>query len=692
MSHSLTGQELGKSTNSDGGNRSLSPSATSSTIPIPSPSSTAAFTEIAFASPSKSFRKLSLQTYLAALPEWSSPSRLASLFSDFHRLKETNPYGYETNVNWWRTVIIGAARSGHFSMYQSYVSTSLPKHHAQALTYSRHYSDGSESHQEKYESTGAAIGILELDMEYVISKLHKDGMKPLSIPTVMNEMSRTGELVLWSDFLPWAGVGWTEWIFHMVVSTPLLWSLKQLSLSDTRSPKYTSTPTLASTHLGYAGTGSPGSLSGGNLSSGALGRSAGKNMASPVLSSNRGHSPVMSQAGYSQESYVILPFVQEASANIVAMQQEIVNYHVSDNLMTFVDFRQKFSRTALKPVRGKFSSGDGSGVTLVLTDRDLEILLRYLQFEMKVLVVGALNPEDVIKFATKDAAKDKLKLQITDVDRGIIGLRATSKRLENQVQDIEDRIAELTEKARICVSKGQRSQAAFSLRQRKNLEEVLNKRLKYLETMGTILLRIQSSETDAEILHAYKLGSNTLASVMATKDQDGKQILSQNNVESTMDHLTEVLADQQEVDQAMSLGTDMFMETSVASGMDEDQLMAELDALAEQSKTTDHIQPVEHSPKDMQIEQQFPEQVEKVKSVEQLATELPSVPTWNPEQPTSPITSTESSQRQLLTTAPAGKRAAEVPEQDSAKQRKVSQASAQSHRRNSAESKVAQPA
>lgn len=43
------------------------------------------------------------------------------------------------------------------------------------------------------------------------------------------------------------------------------------------------------------------------------------------------------------------------------------------------------------PIRGKFSTGDGVGSTLVLTDRDLEILLRYMQFELKVLVVGGLD-------------------------------------------------------------------------------------------------------------------------------------------------------------------------------------------------------------------------------------------------------------------------------------------------------------
>ncbi|KAF9394937.1 hypothetical protein CPC16_009775 [Podila verticillata] len=618
-------------------------SSSSSSVKTPSPPPTS-YPE--FSLSPKTTRKLSLQTYLATLPEWSSPTRLASLYSEFHRLKDTNPYGYETNINWWRSVILGAARNGHFSMYQPYISIPPSR-------YSPMYStqgDRPDAHQERYESTGATIGILELDLDYIVSKFHKDGKKPHSLLSVMEEMSRTGEVVLRSEFLPWAGVGWTGWIFHKVVAAPLLWSLKQLSLSDSRSPKYSSSPTLATTGMGSSGGTTSGSLSAGNLSS--AGRSAGSSLA---LSGNHQSS---SPSG-PKETYIILPFVQEAAARILTLQQETVNYHISDNLMTFVDFRQKFSRTALLPIRGKFSTGDGAGSTLVLTDRDLEILLRYMQFELKVLVVGGLDAtkqsnelqdhEMVIKFATKDAIRDKSRLNITAVDRGIIELRETCKRLDNQVQDIEERIAELTDKARTCVKKGQRSQAAFALRQKKVLEEVLNKRLKSLETVNSILFRIQSSETDAEILQSYKLGSNTLASVMATKGPDGKQLLTQHNVESTMDHLADVFADQQEVDQAMSIGADMLMESSVPSGMDEDELMAELDALADQK---------------------------------QAQSTTPVLTTKRTVTPLSPPILTQ--QHQSSTSSTSGKRVAE-PEEMFSKQRKVSQSSVQSHRRNSAE-------
>jgi hypothetical protein len=60
-----------------------------------------------------------LQTYLQSqYPEFDSKkgySRLSSLYSDFSSLKETNSYGYEANVSFWRSVILQANRDGKIS-------------------------------------------------------------------------------------------------------------------------------------------------------------------------------------------------------------------------------------------------------------------------------------------------------------------------------------------------------------------------------------------------------------------------------------------------------------------------------------------------------------------------------------------------------------------------------------------------
>ncbi|GJJ79170.1 charged multivesicular body protein 7 [Entomortierella parvispora] len=590
----------------------------------------------------KTSRQLSLQTYLATLPEWSSATRIVSLYSEFDKLKETNPFGYEANINWWRTVILGSARNGLLSMYQPLSPPMSP-------------SGSPLTALEQFEPTGSSIGILELDLDHLASKFAKNGSRPHSLAAVLTEMSRMGDVVQRSEFLPWAGIGWKGWIFHKVVKAPLLWSLKQLSLSDSSSSpsaSYSSSPTLASTGLGQTGSPHSGSSSGmmgsGGMGVGSMSGSNGLGLGTSSPSTSQG-----------RDTYVVLPFVQEAAARILKLQQDSTNFRASDNLLTFAEFREKFSRTALLPIRGKLV---GEGAVIVLTDRDLEIIIRYLQHELKVLVTGKLDPskydnelqdhELVIKFATKEAIRDRTRQEITQVDRGIIELRETCRRLENQVLDLEERISELTEKARACVKRSQRLQASYALKRRKNLEDVLNKRIKSLETISSILFRIQSSETDAEVLQSYKLGANSLAAVMSTKDQDGAQLLSRDNVESTMDRLADVFADQEEVDEALSAGTEGLLESSVPGGIDEDELMAELDALTEST--------VSPSPS-----RQAPV---KIRSSSPPVRDQTTEPMPLASSPTEGRSST-------------GKRVAEIPEQAVfVKQRKVNQATIHSQR------------
>ncbi|KAF9142335.1 hypothetical protein BG015_000958 [Linnemannia schmuckeri] len=576
---------------------------------------------------SKPGRPTSLSTYLANFPGKCSPSRYKSLYSEFDKLKETNPFGYEANISWWQTAILGAARNGLLSAYQPYDDSIL-------YTISSYSHDsgqldgggGTPRAKPRYEPTGAAIGILELELDHLATKFYRrEEKQPQSLSTVLSEMTRMGVIIPRSEFLPWAGVGWRGWIFHKVVKAPLLWSLKQLSLSDSNNPPpgYSASPTLASTGLSSPGAGA---TSNGNLSLGGVGTGSGG--ASTGL--GLGLAPSSSSSTGYRDTFVIISFVQEAAARIHKLQQESVNYPASDNLMTFADFRQKFSRTALLPLRTRSSlSNDGAvggaGPTIVLTDRDLEILIRYMQYELKVLVTGKVDEnkqtnelqdhELVIKFANKETIRDKAKQEITKTDRGIIELRETIGRLEKQVQDIEDRIAE-----------------------------------------------IQSSETDAELLQSYKLGANTLASVMATKDENGQEMLSRDNVDAAMDRLADVFADQQEVDQAMSDGASLLMETTHTGDDDEDALMAELEALTE----AESISASTHSTVKATTPPKKHTSPERPLMIKKTTPPLPADPFVSPTNGSTPTT--------------PGKRVAEIPVQAYVKQRKVSQATIQPSR------------
>jgi len=154
---------------------------------------------------------------------------------------------------------------------------------------------------------------------------------------------------------------------------------------------------------------------------------------------------------------------------------------------------------------------------------------------------------------------------------------------------------------------------------------------------------------------------------MATKDEDGQELLSKDKVEATMDRLVDVIADQQEVDQAMSDGTDLLLESTLSGGIDNDELEAELDALEDEEVA--RATPSRSTAKTV------------ASSKEHISPERPlaskkAIPPLPNDPFVSPLYSS--------TSAASGKRVADIPELASVKQRKVSQATIHSPRVSSA--------
>ncbi|KAI8354954.1 Snf7-domain-containing protein [Mortierella sp. GBAus27b] len=597
--------------------------------------------------PSNTKRSLTLKTYLARFPDWNNRPRLDSLFSQFEKLKETNPFGYEANVNSWRDVILGAARRGLLPSYQPSGASTSEATTSASSTFATSWTSES-TYKPACEPTGAAIGVLELDPDLLTTKFQLNGRQPLSLSAVLDEIAQKGDIVRRSEFLPEPGSTWSGWIFHNVVRAPLAWGMRHLSLSSATSTE--PLPTLAS--AGFAS----------------------QNSSNPGSSSAKGD----------RETYVIPSLVQEAAAKILALQTELKGLHASDNLMTFADFRQKFSRTALLPVRERLYNGEykAIGPVIVLTDRDLELVLRYMQRVMNVLVVGKLDPNErsnevhdyemVIKFSTKDAVLLKTAPEITQADRGVIELRQACKRLEGRIQNLESEITKLTEKAQVSIRKHKKQQAMSVLKQRKGYQSMLDTCIRSLDTLSALLIKIQLAETDAEIIQAFKLGSTTFGSVLATKDKDGRTILSHDNAEATMDELLEVFADQRQIDETISDGTDALQRTMMGTS-DDDELTAELDDLMNQS-TTDPNSPVLASKHSTPTSNNSPVMLKQ----STFSRPTPIKRSSSPKQGETTVATSPSG---------SGKRVAMLPKQPefAAKERKLSQNSVHSMRRNSSD-------
>ncbi|CAJ0649140.1 22484_t:CDS:2 [Entrophospora sp. SA101] len=264
--------------------------------------------------------------------------------------------------------------------------------------------------------------------------------------------------------------------------------------------------------------------------------------------------------------WVKIDKLKESSTKIIQLHEKIALNRISDNLYTLATFKSEF---AAKVIPGS-----------MLTDTDIKVLITYLEYDLKVIVTKSLsngsphkydsNPDDlVIKFCLK---KYKLKLEITELDCNIITIKETSRKLHEQIQDIETRIKELKTAASKYISLKQKTLAMKYLRKKLKLDKILVKRINSLEAVETILLKIQEAVSDAEIIEGYKAGADALQNTLVISG------LTIDKVDETMDHLQEVLADQKEIEDAMKSGQDSILVAALNNDVD-DELEKELENL-----------------------------------------------------------------------------------------------------------------
>ncbi|KAF7730977.1 hypothetical protein EC973_001023 [Apophysomyces ossiformis] len=106
--------------------------------------------------------------------------RLRSLYSDFSKLKLINSYGYESNVSYWRTVILDSNAHGYL---------------------------------------GTSEYCLAFDANELPDSLERVGMgKPLSIDTVISSMQLKGDLMHMDQFMQrYTPTSWFAWMYEAAV-------------------------------------------------------------------------------------------------------------------------------------------------------------------------------------------------------------------------------------------------------------------------------------------------------------------------------------------------------------------------------------------------------------------------------------------------------------------------------------------
>ncbi|PCH37990.1 hypothetical protein WOLCODRAFT_96248 [Wolfiporia cocos MD-104 SS10] len=267
----------------------------------------------------------------------------------------------------------------------------------------------------------------------------------------------------------------------------------------------------------------------------------------------RGHASYNERWKKVKGDYVVLSLLDTAFHNVMKRQySEKDSGSLADRLYSPESFRREFAAHALDDV--------------VLSDLDVKVLLRYLQRDKQLVVVQG----EVIKFVDVDRASRGE--QITAVDAGVLALKTAVEKLQTQVDSIQNKISERHEQITTALRQKRKEVALSQLRMRKQLEDLLTKRLNSLDTLQSTLLRVEASAGDVEIMKSYESSTATLRAILAHPS------LQREKIDETMDAMASANADAKEMDDVIRMGVDM---AHADSGIDDAELEDELKALVE---------------------------------------------------------------------------------------------------------------
>ncbi|CAG8449183.1 6256_t:CDS:2 [Ambispora gerdemannii] len=258
--------------------------------------------------------------------------------------------------------------------------------------------------------------------------------------------------------------------------------------------------------------------------------------------------------------YVVMSTLAEAAERISKHHAKIAIHGITDNLYTLSSFKEQYGEAAMP------------GITF--SDTDWDILLTFLEYDRQMLIARAWDKEGLghknevaIKFrATDDLTRNKLEISAT-LEHGVLNIKATSEALHKQIQNLENRVEVLGERVNNYLRRQQKTSAKLALKQKKEIEKILDKRIDSLHTLESILMKMQESVTQREIMKAFDVGATTLQNVLSRSG------VTFDSVQDTMDKLEDVLMAQNEIDEALTTANKTIL---TSTSEDDDELEREL--------------------------------------------------------------------------------------------------------------------
>ncbi|KAJ2441192.1 hypothetical protein GGF42_007376 [Coemansia sp. RSA 2424] len=280
--------------------------------------------------------------------------------------------------------------------------------------------------------------------------------------------------------------------------------------------------------------------------------------------------------------------VREAAARVVEAHRARAAACPLADIMSVDEFRRAYANalsTGSTPPDDAAMSPVDTAMSLV----DAHVLIRHLVDHRLAATSAQLSataeqPQPstaraaLVKFAppsfsSSSSLQQQSPLAVTETDYATYQVMCTHRALSAQVAALETRIADLDAEARQALRRQQRPVAAARLRLKHHIEtSILTKRIAALETVDRVVLQLQQTSSDIQLVQTLSAGTVALRALNdAARDVDPDRVADAWEEEAMRAaELEDALADTQ-----AAVVTTMMMP---ADGVDVD-VEAELDAL-----------------------------------------------------------------------------------------------------------------
>ncbi|KAI8887620.1 hypothetical protein K501DRAFT_242083 [Backusella circina FSU 941] len=283
---------------------------------------------------------------------------------------------------------------------------------------------------------------------------------------------------------------------------------------------------------------------------------------SPPSLLHRFYHTIFNRQQQEEELYVVIPTLETVVRKI---RQDIGD----DHLWTLTRFKSKYAHKFIHQ--------------LELTHEDIMCVVSYMQKHHGVgfmeSVQGYHTSYEVIKFPMGDGIAE-----ITEYDRAIIALRTTSHALSTQIDLYQKESKALEMEAIQEKKKGHQAKTLYCLKRKKTLDGLVDKRLTSVETIETVLMKVESSHDDIQVVQAFNMGANALSSLLKSEQ------LSPDSIDQAIDKIHDALQDQQQIEDAIQLSNEQHYNNDA-------QLEQELAELA----STDNNQDIEKEIQEIEV-------------------------------------------------------------------------------------------